>query len=184
MDRPLNIHQKLIDRCKKGDRRAQAEIYKLYAKPLYNVAYRILNTREEAEDVLQESFVKVFQNMGTYRGEATFGAWMKRIVMNGSLNRIKKKKVAFVEVKEEIASEEEEEDDEEPFTIQQVREAVRQLPDGFRVVFTLYMFEDRSHKEIAEELGISTSTSKSQLNRAKKKIQNYLMESKNEKRQA
>ena len=183
MDRPLNIHQRLIDRCKKGDRRAQAEIYKLYAKPLYNVAFRVLNSRVEAEDVLQESFVKVFQKMDTYRGEATFGAWMKRIVVNASLNKVKKKKVAFVEVKDEIISEEEYEE-EEPFTIEQVREAVRQLPDGFRVVFSLYMFEDRSHKDIAEELGITTSTSKSQLNRAKKKIQQYLMESKNEKRQA
>ena len=184
MDRPLNIHQRLIDRCKEGDRRAQEEIYKLYAKPLYNVAFRVLNSRVEAEDVLQESFVKVFQNMDTYRGEATFGAWMKRIVVNTSLNKVKKKKVAFVEVKDEIASEEEYEEDEEPFTIEQVREAVSRLPDGFRVVFSLYMFEDRSHKEIAEELGITRSTSKSQLNRAKKKIQQYLMESKNEKRQA
>ena len=184
MSRPLNIHQKLINRCKKGDRRAQAEIYKLYAKPLFNVALRILNDREEAEDVLQESFISAIQKMESYREEATFGAWMKRIVVNRSLNEIKKKKVHFVEIKEEVIEEEEEEKGELPFTVEQVREAVNSLPNGFRVVFTLYMFEDHSHKKIAEHLGITVSTSKSQLNRAKKKVHTFLMEKIDEKRQA
>lgn len=185
MSRPLNIHQKLINRCKKGDRRAQAEIYELYAKPLFNVALRILNNREEAEDVLQESFINAFQKMDSYREEATFGAWMKRIVVNRSLNQIKKKKVHFVEVKDEIIEEDEEDDnDEMPFTIEQVKEAVNRLADGFRVVFSLYMFEDHSHKKIAEHLGITISTSKSQLNRAKKKVYAFLLEKNDEKRQA
>lgn len=154
---------------------------------MFNVSLRILNRREEAEDVLQESFVKMFQSLDSFQGRSSFGAWFKRIVVNRSLNHLKKRKVQYVEVKEEILGlfdAEEEEVKEYPVTVEQVQKALKELPDGYRVVFTLYMFEDYSHKEIANELGITVSTSKSQLNRAKSKIRTFLMENLNERRQA
>jgi len=183
----LDIHQELIAKCKQGDRRAQAEIFKLYSKAMFNVSLRILNKREEAEDVLQESFVKMFQSLETFQGKSSFGAWFKRIVVNRSLNQLKKRKLQYVEVKDEIlglCDEPQEEVKEFPVTVQQVQKALKELPDGFRVVFSLYMFEDYSHKEIADELGISVSTSKSQLSRAKDRIRTFLMENSDERRQA
>ena len=186
MNQHINIHQELIAQCKSGDRRAQAEIFNLYSQAMFNVALRILNRRDEAEDVLQESFVKMFQNLNKYQGKSSFGAWFKRIVVNHAINQLKKRKLKYVEMKDEVLGlyDQVEEVEEYPVTIDQVKEALKALPDGFRVVFTLYMFEDYSHKEIADELGISVSTSKSQLNRAKGKIRNFLMEHSNERRQA
>ncbi|MEM7160999.1 MAG: RNA polymerase sigma factor [Bacteroidota bacterium] len=186
MNQHLNIHQELIEQCKRGERRAQAEIFRLYSQAMFNVSLRILNRRDEAEDVLQESFVKMFQNLDKYQGKSSFGAWFKRIVVNHSINQLKKRRLKYVEMQEEQIGlfEEVEEIKEYPVTVEQVKQALKSLPDGFRVVFTLYMFEDYSHKEIANELGISVSTSKSQLNRAKNKIRNFLMEHSNERRQA
>ena len=153
---------------------------------MFNVALRILNRKDEAEDVLQESFVKMFQHLDSYEGKSSFGAWFKRIVVNHSLNQLKKRRLRYVEVQEEQMGvyEETVEREEYPVTVEQVKKALKALPDGFRVVFTLYMFEDYSHKEIANELGISISTSKSQLNRAKNKIKNFLIAHSNERRQA
>jgi len=187
LNQHLNIHQELIAKCKRGDRRAQAEIFKLYSKAMFNVSLRILNKREEAEDVLQESFVKMFQSIETFKQQSSFGAWFKRIVVNKSLNQLKKRKLQYVEVKDEILGlydEPQEELKEYPVTVEQVQKALKELPDGFRVVFTLYMFEDYSHKEIAEELGITVSTSKSQLNRAKNRMRTFLMEQSDGRRQA
>ena len=136
--------------------------------------------------MLQESFVKMFRSIDSYKGKSSFGAWFKRIVVNHSLNQLKKRKVQLVEVKEEITgfTEEDEEEMEYPVTVEQVKKALGKLPDGFRVVFTLYMFEDYSHKQIADQLGITVSTSKSQLNRAKSRLRSFLMENTNERRQA
>jgi len=150
-----------------------------------NVSMRIVNDKYEAEDVLQESFVKAFQSLDKFRNESTFGSWMKRIVINGSINQVKKKKLRFVELNERLPVEESEELQEDiPYTVRDVHEAVKRLADGFRIVFSLYMFEDLSHKEIAAQLGISESTSKSQLSRARKQLRELLIQAKDETRQA
>lgn len=170
-------HIDLIEACKKGNRQAQYELYKLYAKPMFNASLRIIQNKEEAEDVLQECFVDMFDKLATFRGESSFGSWFKRIVVNRSINTIKRKKITLVdELKgDKIAEDENEETEEEiPFTAEQVKNALNQLSDGYRLVFSLYLLEDYSHKEIAEQLNITESTSKSQLNRAKKKIMEIL----------
>ena len=84
-------HLEIVERCIKNDRQAQQELYSLYAQPMYNVCYRIVNHQEEAEDVLQEAFIRMFKNIDTYRKDSSFGVWFKRIVVNGALNHIKKK---------------------------------------------------------------------------------------------
>ncbi len=137
---------------------------------------RILNNQQEAEDVLQDAFVDVFTRLQEFRGDATFGAWLKRIVVNKSINAWKKKKLSVAPLEGQVMEQPEvlDEVQEFPFTIQQVQEALEELPEGYRLVFNLYLFEGYGHKEIANELGISESTSKSQYNRSKKKIRTIL----------
>lgn len=145
---------------------------------MFNVCLRIVQNREEAEDLLQECFIDIFNKLNTWRGEASFGSWVKRIVVNRSINHIKRKKMNWVDENNlnNIGEEEDEEVEQEiPYSVEQVKRALKQLPEGYRLVFTLYLFEDYSHKEIAEELNITESTSKSQLNRAKKKMKELLL---------
>lgn len=162
----------IIERCKIGDRTAFQELYNLYAKAMFNISLRILNNRDEAEEVLQDSFLKVFSKIGDYDRTYAFGAWLKRIVINGSLDVLKKRKVGFVELDEVHYSSEQddEEEDESVYEADLLKKCIAELPDGFRTVLTLFVFEEQSHKEIAALLNISEGTSKSQYNRAKKKL--------------
>lgn len=143
---------------------------------MFNICYRITNDRDDAEDVLQESFVSAFKNLSSYNGTASFGAWLKRIVINNSLNFIKKNKVEVVPIEDhdryEIADAEQEY--EFLHSVEDVKKAIELLPDGYRLVFSLYLLEGYDHREIAEILGITESTSKSQYNRSKKKLREIL----------
>ncbi len=174
-------HLELVKACKQNNRKAQQSIYRLYAKPMFNVCYRIVNQKEEAEDVLQEAFIRMFKQIDTYREESSFGAWFKRIVINGALNHIKKKRKDSEQL-EQLKDDSQEnltqenEEDLPSYTINQVQDTMELLPEGYRIVFSLYLFEDYSHREIAKELGITESTSKSQLNRAKKKMKELLIQ--------
>ena len=139
---------------------------------MLNVAMRITRDYMEAEDVLQEAFVRAFRNLSSFKGDATFGAWLKRIVINTAINQIKKRKAEFVEIEEgrmEIP-----EPNEQPYearwNMNVVRQAIQQLPEGYRVVLSLYLIEGYDHKEIGQILQISEATSKSQYSRAKKKL--------------
>lgn len=164
-------HQALIEQSKQGDRNAQYQLYGLYVDAMFNVAMRLLTIREDAEDVLQESFVEAFKKMDTFRFESTFGAWLKRIVINRSINHLKTKRLLLssLESEGEVI-----EDDEvnaiEPLEIEKIKIGLGQLPEGYRQIITLYLIEGYDHAEIGEILGISTSTSKSQYHRAKKKL--------------
>ncbi|GAA0891122.1 RNA polymerase sigma factor [Fulvivirga kasyanovii] len=171
-----NIHADVIARCLQGDRYAQSQLYKLYSKAMFNVCYRMTNNFDDAEDVLQEAFISAFKNLQSYKGDAAFGAWLKRIVINKAINFIRKKQVEFAEVQDNIA-------DEEPapveyssamMDIDRIKRAMTQLPDGYRLVFSLYLIEGYDHSEIAQILGITESTSKSQFNRSKKKLKEIL----------
>lgn len=172
----LNMHEDLIARCKTGDRDAHFRIYKLYARSMYNVSYRITGREEDAEDALQEAFISAFKNLERYRGDATFGAWLKRIVVNKSINVLKKRKHELISEDEQwdVAEEEQAGDYMEGLTIDRVRRAIEELADGYRTVLSLYLLEGYDHQEIAEIMAISESTSKSQLNRAKAKLREKL----------
>ncbi len=139
---------------------------------MFNTAIRITGDENDAEDVLQEAFVSAFQNLTSYREDASFGAWLKRIVINKALNqvqRVKKDLMLAEDIKEE-ASEYEPEKTEPTYSVEQVKRAMSELPSGFRTVLSLYLFEGYDHKEISEILGITESTSKSQYKRAKDKL--------------
>ena len=137
---------------------------------------RIVNHVGEAEDILQESFIEAFENIGSFRSDSTFGAWLKRIVVNRSINSLKKRRLKLVEELEEPAAEPAEvNDDDIQWEVQRVRSAIQNLPDGYRLVLSLYLLEGYDHAEIAQILNITESTSKSQYNRAKAKVRELLI---------
>ena len=169
-----NIHQDLIDRCRKGDTKAQFELYKLYYKPMYNVSLRMVGNEVEAEDVMQEAFFKAFTKFDTYEGKVSFGAWLKKIVINRSLDQLKKRKVKFEELNEKIPDEDTPVLDLSEIQLEQFKKTVRQLPDGYRVVLSLYLLEGYDHDEISQILGISNVASRTQYMRAKNKLRQLL----------
>ena len=156
-------------RCREGDKKAFREFYDLYAKAMLNISLRILGSVEEAEDVLQDAFVIAFQNAGKIRSDLEFGGYLKKIVINRSIDLVRKKKIGFESLDEAHGVEEETEEPME-YDIDIVRQCIAGLPAGFRVVLTLYLFENYSHKEIGAMLNISEGTSKSQYNRARKRL--------------
>ena len=169
----MDLNIQLINDCKNGSKTAYEELYRLYVKAMYNISIRITNDSAESEDILQESFLSAFSNIDNLKENALFGSWLKRIVINKSIDFVKKRKLKFIsfDTVENIQIEEEFEDESEiNYTIESVNKAIKLLPDGFRTVLTLYLFEDYSHKEIAETMGISENTSKTQYLRAKKKL--------------
>ncbi len=170
MEATYHIHTEIVDRCLAGDREAYEELYRLYARAMFNVSLRITNDHEEAEDVLQEAFVSAFQYLNTYNKTATFGAWLKRIVVNKSLNHIKRRKLEVIPIEDELDVIEEYDIVDFDYNVAQVKRAMEQLPDGYRTVFSLYLLEGYDHGEIASIMGIAESTSKSQYNRSKKKL--------------
>ncbi len=171
----LYLHRELIDRCKQGEEQAYFRVYKLYEKAMFNTALRITGRDDEAEDVLQEAFISAFRNLDHYRGEATFGSWLKRIVINKAINALKKRKHEVMPDDEEFdVADESEQSEQHDLTVERVRAAIMNLPDGYRSVLSLYLLEGYDHQEIAGILQITESTSKSQLNRAKFKLKNLL----------
>jgi RNA polymerase sigma factor (sigma-70 family) len=169
-----NIHQELIERCKDGESDAQFEIYGLYYKPMYNTCLRIVNDAPQAEDLMQESFLSAFNKISTYSGTVSFGAWLKRIVVNKSIDYIRKTKLSVLELNNHH-SDIRDEDPADDFEysedlIKKAKKALDMLADGYRIVLSLNIIEGYNHSEVAQILGISESTSRSQLARAKKKI--------------
>jgi len=150
---------------------------------MLNVCLRVVNHIGEAEDVLQEAFLDAFSNLHTFRGQSTFGAWLKQVVVNKAINHLRQRKMQLVNI-EDYGSEGPDVADDEPFDeeavemdVARVRRALATLPEGYRVVLSLYLFEGYDHEEIGEILGISESTSRTQYMRGKKKLMERLVES-------
>jgi RNA polymerase sigma factor (sigma-70 family) len=170
-------HKELIEACIKGDREAQRNLYDIFSKKMYMVCLRYTKSTEEAEDVLQEAFVKIFNNLKGYRGDSRLAYWMKRIVVNTALNSHRKKLYMYpmvdiddvnytVETKKPIPE----------FSLDELLKMIHELPTGCQTVFNLFAIEGYSHKEISEMLEISISTSKSQFARARKLLQEKIAE--------
>ncbi len=173
----LDINAPLVERCRLHDRVAQAEIYRRYSKAMFNAALRIVGDYAEAEDVLQEAFVSAFRELSSYKGESSFGAWLKRIVVNKSINCLRQRRLALVPLGEqhhetaaETASHSADDEAEMHYRADVLRRCIQELPEGYRVVLTLYLLEGYDHLEIAGILGISESTSKSQYSRARVRL--------------
>ena len=169
-----NIHQDIIDRCYEGDKKAQFQLYKLYYKAMYSVSVRIVNDPMEAEDIMQEAFLSAFKKIKTYKGEVSFGAWIKRIVVNRSLDYLKKRKVQFEEINERTTQIEDYQMATKEVDTKVLKEAIQNLSDGYRVVLSLYLIEGYDHEEISQILSISNSASRTQLLRAKNKLREML----------
>jgi RNA polymerase sigma-70 factor (ECF subfamily) len=169
----LNLHQDLIDGCRKGDQKSQFQIYKLYYKAMYNTSLRIVNDPMEAEDIMQEAFLSAFEKIGTYSGTVSFGAWLKKIVKNRSLDFLSKNSKYIYENIEsfkgikDICSEEFYQNEEPDPRINKVMKQLKLLPERCRNIFSLYLLEGYDHEEIGEIMSISSSTSRSQFSRAK-----------------
>jgi RNA polymerase sigma factor (sigma-70 family) len=174
---PLYIdkHTELVARCKLGERKAQYELYKHYSKSMFNVCMRILNHQGEAEDALQDAFVDAFSNLHQFKGTATFGAWLKQIVVNRAINHVRARKIIWVEMDgSEVhlpdTNTQGWSEEDLHFEVDRVRAAMSKLTDGYRVVLSLYLFEGYDHEEIGTVLGINETTSRSQYLRGKRKL--------------
>ena len=169
----------IIENCKKGDQKAQVELYKRYYRKMYNVSMRILSHSAEAEDAMQEAFIAAFRQLDTFRGEVSFGSWLKRIVINRSIDQLRKKKITFEDMSK-LANRPADEtiDFEEEVTCEMIKKAIATLPDNYRVVLSLFLLEGYDHEEIADILKISNGSSRIIYHRAKEKLKVALMEMK------
>ncbi|WP_241507283.1 RNA polymerase sigma factor [Aquimarina sediminis] len=167
----LYTHKDLVEKSKSGNRNSQYQLYELYVDAMYNISMRMLGIKEDAEDVVQESFIEAFKNIKSFRYESTFGSWLKRIVINKSINHLKLKKIPITPLDQhEYHISEEVNDPVVSNDINKIKDGIKILPNGYRQIISLYLIEGYDHIEIAEILGITTSTSKSQYHRAKKKL--------------
>ena len=173
---------KLIELCKKGKQQAQEELYDRFSSAMLATCMRYTGNRAEAEDLLQEGFIKIFKNIYDfrYKNQGSLAAWIKRIMVNTSISYLRKKKqLMFIENIESYNSFENDEEiiDENDSNYpdsEQLMKLISELPEGYRLVFNMYVFEDYGHKEIAQMLGITEGTSKSQLSKARLYLQKQL----------
>jgi RNA polymerase sigma factor (sigma-70 family) len=170
---PIQLDE-LVERCRQGDRRSYSELYQKYSKAMYNISLRIVNHTADAEDVLQESFVDAFAAIDSFGYKSTFGAWLKRIVINKSINALRKRKMEIIDIEKtsivHLPEEEAYDEDELKYKVEEIKKAVRELPNGYRTVLTLHLFEGYDQEEVAEILQISHATVRTQYMRAKQKL--------------
>ena len=163
--------KELVERIRQKDQRAMSQFYQMYVEELSSVCYRYVPSEEDAKDVLQNSFVKIFTLLPTidYRSEEALRGWMKRVVANEALSFLRKrKKLLFMESHGEGTLMDDDEPQTESLSPDALHQLISELPDGYRMVVNLYVFEDYSHRQIAELLGITESTSASQFYYAKR----------------
>ena len=177
----LTIHRSseedLITGCRRREGNAQRELYELYSSRMYAVGYRYVKNPMEAEDILITSFTKIFERIDQFKGDGSFEGWIRRVVVNESLTFLRRNRSMYLETDIEQA-------DREPdyaqldnqLEAEDLLKMIQELPPGYRVVFNMYAIDGYSHKEIADHLGISENTSKSQLSRARTCLQKMLAE--------
>jgi len=172
-----SIHTYLILKSQEGDRRAQNELFKLYADAMYNICRRMMGDEDDAKDVLQDSFIHAFTKIKGLRNIETFSAWIKRIVINHCINALKKKSILVNDIDDEgdfVENEEEDTSSEIKFEAQRILKAIDRISEGCKTVLNLYLFEGYDHKEIAQILNISESASKAQYSKARAKVRKIL----------
>ena len=167
------LYDERVESCKQGNAAAFKDLYRQYAAAMFNTSLRIVNHTGDAEDLVQEAFIDAFRKIEDFNYQSTFGAWIKRIVINKSLNHLRGKKLKFIDISTAgpLIPEAEEIDEEAfEFRVEEIKKAVAQLPDGYRAVFTLSAFEGYSNEQISELLNISSSTVRTQYHRARKQL--------------
>ncbi len=174
----MKADERLIDKylkgCRRNDETCQFYIYNMFVKSMYNTALRFFNNKMIAEDIVQESFVAAFANIKKFKGECSFGSWLKRIVINRCISEIRKKKVIFEDIDGNTNVIYQDDLVDSSISDSDIHNAIKELPVSARTVINLYAFEGYKHKEIADILGITESTSKTQYKRAKQILFNKL----------
>lgn len=170
------LHQPIIDQCKNNSAKAQMQLYNLYCQAMINVAFRYVKERFLAEDIMQIAFVKAFKNIHNYKNEVAFGAWLKRIVINQSIDQLKKNKLELVSINEEITSIKQDDNwqVEDEVSIEEIISEINNLKEKYRLVLSLYLLEGYDHSEISEILNITVNTSRTHLLRGKKILKEQL----------
>ncbi|MDV7139611.1 sigma-70 family RNA polymerase sigma factor [Maribacter sp. TH_r10] len=175
------FHIDVVEKCKANNRKAQMQLYKQYCEGMFCVAMRYVQNADDAEDVIQEAFIKAFQKIHQFKGEVTFGAWLKRIVINKSIDFLKAKRQRWVELDEnmlEISREDDWTVDNE-IGIDQVKSAISQLPEKYKYVVLMFLIEGFDHKEISQVLKLTETTSRTRLLRGKSYLKELLKEKTN-----
>jgi RNA polymerase sigma factor (sigma-70 family) len=165
----------LVKACLQNEREAQMKLYGLFAKTMFNTSLRIVKDSMVAEDIVQEAFLKAFTSLSQFRNEVPFWVWLRKIVINKSLDQLRKRKLELIDLEETIQvidtnTENENQKEINEQMLKTLKDCINQLSDGYRIIFNLYYFEGYDHEEIAQILNISDSTSRSQLTRARQKV--------------
>lgn len=164
-------HHELIKQCKKGQQKAQMQVYKLYYKAMFNSSLRIIGNKFDAEDMMQDSFLDAFRRIEQYKEEGSFGGWLKRIVINNSLDFVRQqKRETELPDNMEIVDDETDNTDIDDIKLKEIKMALEKIKEDYRIIISLYLFEGYDHEEICEILEISYNLSRTRYSRAKKKL--------------
>ncbi len=178
MSKYFDLHEhSLIRACLKNDRKSQEQLYRRYANEMYSLILAYENDRDAAKDILQEAFIKIFRSLDQYNNQGPFAGWVRRIVVNTAIDHYRKtngNKNLFVDIEKAAASESENIENMDNLDVKDILSHVKRLPEKARVVFNLFALEGYSHKEIAVKLEIAEGTSKSQFNRARQLLQQWV----------
>ncbi|MCF8368510.1 MAG: sigma-70 family RNA polymerase sigma factor [Bacteroidales bacterium] len=167
----MAVERKIVEDCIVGKRRAQTKLYKYFAPGMLGLCMRYSKSREEAEDILQEGFIKVFTNINKLKEISALASWIRSIMINTAITHLKKNKIYFEPISDSnYPSEVQDDIIFEPVDQNTLIQIIQNLPDGYRTVLNLYVFEGYMHKEISNLLNISENTSKSQLSKARKMV--------------
>ncbi len=171
----------LIDKCLQGDQRAQKALFEKFSRKMMSVCMRYAPDREQAEDVLQDGFVKVFNHLATFKREGSFEGWIRRTMVNTSLDNLRKKRADVIDA--DISEAEYLAGSDEKVVgkmrVEELMKLIQDMPPGYRAVFNMYAIEGYSHQEIADELGVTESTSKTQFRKARTYLMNIIGEREN-----
>jgi len=175
VSRPM-FQKDLVAKCKKNDRKAQMQLYEQYCHGMFCVAMRFLKNEDDAQDAMQEAFINAFQKLEQYKGEVSFGAWLKKIVVNRCLDYIKTKKEHTVSLNETYMQVAEDDDwtVDDGISLQEVKNAMLKLPEKYSTVIQLFLVEGYDHEEISEILGISNTACRTRLLRGKGQLKELL----------
>lgn len=170
------LSTKLIEKCLKGNRKAQLELYNSYCDAMFTIAYRYVREKDAAQDVTQEAFIKAFSNLKKYDGSSTFGAWIKQIVIHQSIDCLRKRKFDLnIDDVSNLSGEDEENwEVDEHLDVTDIKKGIEDLPEKYSLVLKLFLMEGYDHEEISEILNISVNTSRTQLCRGKTMLKDEL----------
>jgi RNA polymerase sigma factor (sigma-70 family) len=177
------INNQLIKKCRAGDQKSQIQVYDLYCEAMYNIAYRYLGSEEDAKDATQDGFLKAFTRLNQFNGKFSFGSWLKRIIINQCIDKIKRIEIETIELDGEIEILDDDNWEVDiSITKEFILETISKLPQKYQVVLKMYLIEGFDHHEISTILKIPLKTSRTHLRRGKLKLKELLKESKNEAR--